>query len=80
MHVRAVIPGLNEEGAIGPTLRSLPRNCIDRVLVVDGGSRDRTVEEASAAGARLLLRCGLAADLRGAAALPLPGSRPVANP
>jgi glycosyltransferase involved in cell wall biosynthesis len=46
----AVIPVLNEEGAIGPTLRRLPR-LIGTAIVVDGGSRDGTVAEARSAGA-----------------------------
>jgi glycosyltransferase involved in cell wall biosynthesis len=49
----AVIPVLNEAGAIGPTLRRLPRE-IDLAIVVDGGSTDGTVEEAQAAGAVVL--------------------------
>jgi glycosyltransferase involved in cell wall biosynthesis len=50
----AVIPVLNEAGAIGPMLRRLPR-IIDRAIVVDGGSRDGTAEEARAAGATVLI-------------------------
>jgi glycosyltransferase involved in cell wall biosynthesis len=45
---------LNEEGAIGPTLRRLPR-AIQLAIVVDGGSRDGTVTEARAAGATVLV-------------------------
>lgn len=51
----AVIPVLNEEGAIGPTVSRLPRDVVDAVVVVDGGSRDGTVEEARAAGATVLV-------------------------
>jgi glycosyltransferase involved in cell wall biosynthesis len=51
--VCAVIPVLNEAGAIGPTLRLLPRE-IDLAIVVDGGSTDGTIEEAQAAGAFVL--------------------------
>jgi glycosyltransferase involved in cell wall biosynthesis len=50
----AIIPVLNEAGAIGPTLRRLP-GIIDNAIVVDGGSRDGTVEEARAAGATVLI-------------------------
>ncbi len=53
--VVAIIPVLNEEGAIGPTVASLPRAHVDHVLVVDGGSRDATVAEARAAGAEVLI-------------------------
>ncbi len=49
----AVIPVLNEEGAIGPMLKRLP-TLIDVAIVVDGGSRDNTVEEARQAGAIVL--------------------------
>jgi glycosyltransferase involved in cell wall biosynthesis len=50
----AVIPVLNEEGAIGPMLRRLPA-IIDAAIVVDGGSRDATVAEAREAGAIVLI-------------------------
>jgi len=50
----AVIPVLNEQGAIGPTVARLPRE-VDRVIVVDGGSQDGTVAEAEAAGAVVLV-------------------------
>jgi glycosyltransferase involved in cell wall biosynthesis len=52
--VAAVIPVLNEAGAIGPTVARLPRDVVDHVIVVDGGSRDATVAEARAAGAEVL--------------------------
>ncbi len=53
--VCAVIPVLNEAGAIGPTIASLPRDEVDAIIVVDGGSRDATVAEARAAGAEVLV-------------------------
>ena len=53
--VCAVIPVLNEAGAIGPTVRSLPHDVVGTVIVVDGGSSDETVSEAQAAGATVLL-------------------------
>ena len=53
--VCAIIPVLDEEGAIGPTIAGLPRDCIDAIIVVDGGSRDGTVAEAQAAGAEVLI-------------------------
>jgi glycosyltransferase involved in cell wall biosynthesis len=49
----AVIPVLNEAGAIGPMLRRLPA-LIEAAIVVDGGSRDGTVAEAREAGAIVL--------------------------
>jgi glycosyltransferase involved in cell wall biosynthesis len=51
VRVAAVIPVLNERGAIGPTLSRLPRSTVDAAIVVDGGSTDGTQAEAEAAGA-----------------------------
>jgi glycosyltransferase involved in cell wall biosynthesis len=53
--VAAVIPVLNEAGAIGATIAGLPREYVGAVIVVDGGSNDGTVEEARAAGAEVIL-------------------------
>jgi len=51
----AIIPVLDEEGAIGRVVAAVPLNWVDEVVVVDGGSRDRTVAEARAAGATVLI-------------------------
>jgi glycosyltransferase involved in cell wall biosynthesis len=53
--IAAVIPVLDEEGAIGPVLAAMPCGWVDQVIVVDGGSRDRTVAEACATGATVLV-------------------------
>jgi glycosyltransferase involved in cell wall biosynthesis len=53
--IAAIIPVLDEEGAIGPVVAAIPRDWVDDVIVVDGGSRDGTVAEASAAGATVLV-------------------------
>jgi glycosyltransferase involved in cell wall biosynthesis len=53
--IAAVIPVLDEEGAVGPVLAAMPSEWIDEVIVVDGGSRDRTVAVASAAGATVIV-------------------------
>jgi len=53
--IAAIIPVLDEEGAIGPVLAAIPREWVDEVFVIDGGSRDQTVAVASAAGARVLV-------------------------
>ena len=53
--IAAIIPVIDEEGAIGPVLAAVPREWADEVVVVDGGSRDRTVAVASAAGAKVLV-------------------------
>lgn len=55
--VSVIIPALNEEqtvvGVVEPLLRELG-DLVDEVLVVDGGSSDRTAELARTAGARVL--------------------------
>ena len=52
--VALVVPTLDEGDAIGPALDRVPRELVDRVIVVDGGSRDDTVVRARAAGAETL--------------------------
>jgi glycosyltransferase involved in cell wall biosynthesis len=47
----AIIPALNEVGAIGAVVRALPRPLVTRVIVVDNGSDDGTADAARAAGA-----------------------------
>lgn len=53
--ISAVIIAQDEERDIGDCIASVRGFC-EEVLVVDGGSRDRTREVAAAAGARLLQR------------------------
>ena len=55
MRVTAIIPALDEEGAIGETVTRLDRTLVNEIVVVDNGSRDRTAERAAAAGARVVL-------------------------
>lgn len=50
--VSVVIPALEEEASIGAAIRSVSAQA--EVIVVDGGSRDRTCAVALAAGARVL--------------------------
>lgn len=52
--VTVIIPCFNEEEAIGPVVARLCAAGVDEVIVVDGGSRDRTVETAATAGARVI--------------------------
>ncbi len=52
----AIIPAWNEQGAIGPTIARLPREIVDHVIVVDGGSTDATVSEARDAGAEIIVQ------------------------
>jgi glycosyltransferase involved in cell wall biosynthesis len=59
VQLTVVIPALNEEGNIAAVLNGVNRVCstLDanyEVIVVDGGSRDRTVEEAAQSGATVV--------------------------
>ena len=51
--IAVVIPALDEADRIQPTIQSALAPGVD-VLVVDGGSRDRTLEAAREAGARVM--------------------------
>jgi glycosyltransferase involved in cell wall biosynthesis len=53
--IAAIIPVLDEEGALGSVLATIPRDWVDEVIVVDGGSRDRTAAVAAAAGAKVII-------------------------
>ena len=50
-----VVPVLNEETAIGAVVAAIPRDLAADVVVVDGGSRDRTAQVAQSAGARVVV-------------------------
>jgi glycosyltransferase involved in cell wall biosynthesis len=52
--VTVVVPTLDEEASIGDVVDAIPRGLVDRVIVADGGSRDRTAERARAAGAEVI--------------------------
>jgi len=52
--ISLVIPALNEERGIVATLKRVPKE-VTEVIVVDGGSKDRTVELAEANGARVVV-------------------------
>lgn len=47
MTISVIIPALNEEQVIGSTLAALAAQAPGEIIVVDGGSRDRTREVAS---------------------------------
>jgi len=53
--VSAVIPCLDEEAAIARVVTSVLAQDVNEVVVVDGGSRDRTVDQAADAGARVVV-------------------------
>lgn len=54
-NICAVIPAMNEQGAIGPTVARIPRDVVRHVIVVDGASTDGTVAEAQQAGAQVIV-------------------------
>ena len=71
MRVALVIPVIDEGAAIAGVVGAVPRDVVDKIIVVDGGSRDDTVAAARAAGARVIVepRAGYgAACLLGVAA------------
>ncbi|MFB3788102.1 MAG: glycosyltransferase family 2 protein [bacterium] len=51
MKAVVIIPAYNEEASIAQVVRAVPRETVERVIVVDNGSTDRTAEEAREAGA-----------------------------
>ncbi len=52
--VSAIIPCLEEEDAIAAVVAAVLKEGVSEVIVVDGGSRDRTAERAAAADARVV--------------------------
>ena len=52
--VAVVIPTFNEAESIGSVVAELPRESVDRIIVVDGGSTDGTPERARGAGADVI--------------------------
>lgn len=51
MIVEIIIPAYNEEPSIARVIEALPKGCLNRIIVVDNDSTDRTAEIAQAAGA-----------------------------
>jgi glycosyltransferase involved in cell wall biosynthesis len=52
--VTVIIPTFNEAESIEAVVAELPRAIVDRVIVVDGGSRDGTQQRARSAGAEVI--------------------------
>ncbi|MGH3564624.1 MAG: glucosyl-3-phosphoglycerate synthase [Pseudonocardia sp.] len=67
--VSVVLPALDEEETVGAIVAAIvpltcgPQPLVDELVVMDSGSTDRTVELAAAAGARVVLRTDVLADL-----------------
>src|SRR3954462_8795909 len=53
-YISVIIAALNEEAAIAKVIDSVPKDLAGEIVVVDNGSKDRTAEVASAAGARVV--------------------------
>ena len=53
--VSVVIPCLDEADAVGPVVAAVLAQGVAEVIVVDGGSRDATVERAREGGARVVI-------------------------
>jgi glycosyltransferase involved in cell wall biosynthesis len=53
--VSAIIPCLDEEATIARVVTAVLAQNVSEVVVVDGGSQDRTVDQATAAGARVIV-------------------------
>ncbi len=53
--VTLVIPTLNEAETIGEVIDTVPEGAVDEVLIVDGKSKDRTIEIAQERGARTIV-------------------------
>lgn len=58
MKVSVVIPALNEEGSIVNTIKRIPKEAVDEILVVDGHSTDKTVETAKSLGVKVITQEG----------------------
>ncbi|MFH0852559.1 MAG: glycosyltransferase family 2 protein [bacterium] len=58
MKITALIAALNEEKCIAQTIKNIPRDSVDEILVVDGHSKDRTAQIAESLGCRVLVQPG----------------------
>src|SRR4051794_33736616 len=53
--VIAVMPAYNAERTLAATLTDMPGGCVDEIILVDDGSKDRTVEVARALGLTVIV-------------------------
>src|SRR5258708_10709970 len=53
--VIAVMPAYNAERTLATTLADMPAGCVDEVILVDDGSKDRTVEVAREMGMTVIV-------------------------
>jgi dolichol-phosphate mannosyltransferase len=58
MDVTVIIPTLNEERAIGEVVEKFRRLGFEKILVIDGNSKDRTREIATEKGAKVVIQSG----------------------
>ena len=59
--VIAVLPAYNAEKTLAATLADMPGGCVDEIILVDDGSKDRTVEIAREIGLTVIVHpknCG----------------------
>jgi len=54
MSISVIIPTYNEAGYIAETIEKISANSVQEILVVDGGSGDKTLSKARTAGAKTL--------------------------
>ena len=55
--IAVLIPAYDEEGKIGTVVKRIRQSCstfVDEIVVINDGSKDKTLEEARASGANVL--------------------------
>lgn len=55
LKVIAIMPAYNAERTIGKTYRDIPKGIVDKVIVVDDGSKDKTVKVAKKLGLQVVV-------------------------